>query len=288
MHNLRIGFAGLGAMGAPMAANLLRAGFIVSVYNRTAERCRPLVERGAIACQTLAELGSSSDVAITMVSDTPDVEAILFQPGGIAPSLAAGAVVIDMSTIAPSAAIRFAQMLSQRSISMLDAPVSGGEAGANAGTLSIMVGGDRDVFERCQPILNAIGTNIVYAGPAGRGQMTKLVNQIAASLNLLAAVEAVRVARAAGLNVQDTLRVIGGGAGASWMLTNLGPKIAAEDFAPGFRIRLQDKDLKLAEAFSAELGLETPGLALTASLFHDAVERGLGELGNQGLYRLWE
>lgn len=131
MHNLRIGFAGLGTMGAPMAANLLRAGFIVSVYNRTAERCRPLVERGAIACQTLAELGSSSDVAITMVSDTPDVEAILFQPGGIAPSLAAGTVVIDMSTIAPSAAIRFAQMLSQRSISMLDAPVSGGETGAN-------------------------------------------------------------------------------------------------------------------------------------------------------------
>jgi 3-hydroxyisobutyrate dehydrogenase len=288
MHDLRIGFAGLGTMGAPMAANLLRAGFSVSVYNRTAGRCGPLVELGAFACQTLAELGSSSDVVITMVSDTPDVEAILLQPDGIAASLAAGAVVIDMSTIAPSAAVRFAQILSQRSISMLDAPVSGGEGGAKAGTLSIMVGGDRNVYERCLPILSALGTNIVYAGPSGRGQMTKLVNQIATSLNLLAAVEAVRVAQAAGLNVKDTLHVIGGGAGASWMLTNLGPKIAAGDFAPGFSIRLQDKDLKLAKAFTAELALETPGLALTASLFHDALERGLGELGNQGLYRLWE
>ena len=288
MHRLRIGFIGLGTMGAPMAANLLRAGFGVSVYNRTPERCAPLVEWGATACHTLVELGSMSDVVITMVSDTPDVEAILFQPGGIASSLAAGAVVIDMSTIAPSAAIRFSKRLSDRSISMLDAPVSGGETGARAGALSIMVGGDRDVFERCQTILTALGANIVYAGSAGRGQMTKMVNQIATSLNLLAAVEVVRVARATGLDLQDTLQVIGGGAGASWMLTHLGPKIASGDFAPGFSIRLQYKDLKLALAFAGELALETPGLAMTASLFHDAVEHGLGELGNQGLYRLCE
>jgi len=227
-------------------------------------------------------------VVITIVSDTPDVEAVLFSPDGIAASLAPGGVVIDMSTIAPAAAVRFAKMLAERSIGMLDAPVSGGEPGAVKGTLSIMVGGEPQVFERCLPVLQAMGRNIVHAGPSGRGQMTKLVNQIATSLNLLAAVEVVRVAKAAGLDAEDTLRVIGGGAGASWMLENLGPKIAAGDWTPGFRIRLQDKDLRLAKAFAAELGLETPGLALTAALFHTANERGLGEAGNQGLYLLWE
>ncbi|MCU1258990.1 MAG: tartronate semialdehyde reductase [Bryobacterales bacterium] len=275
-------------MGAPMAATLLRSGFILSVYNRTTARCGPLVELGARACETLGELGAASDVVITMVSDTPDVEAILFGSGGLAASLAPGAVIIDMSTIAPAAAVRFAKLLAERSVAMLDAPVSGGEAGARSGTLSIMVGGERAVFERILPVLNAMGTSVVHAGPAGRGQMTKLINQIATSLNLLAAVEVVRVARAAGLNVEDTLRVICGGAGASWLLTNLGPKIAAEDFAPGFRIRLQDKDLQLARAFAGGLGVETPGLALAASLFRRALEYGLGELGNHGLYRLWD
>jgi 3-hydroxyisobutyrate dehydrogenase-like beta-hydroxyacid dehydrogenase len=288
MHDGRIGFVGLGIMGAPMAANLVRAGFTVSVYDRLAERCQPLVGLGAKACGSLAELASESSVVITMVPDTPDVDALLFQPEGIAQSLPAGSVVIDMSTIAPGAAVRFARQLSERSIAMLDAPVSGGEPGARTGRLSIMVGGERDVFDRCVPIFRALGADVVYTGPNGRGQMTKLVNQIVTSLNLVAAVEAVRVARAAGLDLDDTLQVIGGGAGSSWMLTHLGPKIACGDFAPGFSIRLQDKDLRLALAFAGELGIETPGAALAASLFHQACERGLGDLGNHGLYRLWE
>jgi 3-hydroxyisobutyrate dehydrogenase len=247
-----------------------------------------LAALGASVCPALADLGSSNEVVITMISDTPDVEEVLFQQQALAPAMKPGSVFIDMSTIAPSATVRFANLLAERSIAMLDAPVSGGEPGAKAGTLSIMVGGRREVFESCLPIFQAVGSNIVYMGPSGHGQMTKMVNQTVASLNLLATVEAVRVARASGLNVEDVLQVIGGGAGSSWMLTHLGPKIASGDFAPGFTIRLQDKDLQLARNFASELGVEAPGLALTSSLYRQAADQGLGELGNHGLYRLWK
>jgi 3-hydroxyisobutyrate dehydrogenase len=199
-----------------------------------------------------------------------------------------GSVFVDMSTIAPSATVRFARLLAELSIAMLDAPVSGGEAGARAETLSVMVGGRREVFESCLPIFQTIGNNIVHMGPSGHGQMTKMINQTVTSLNLLATVEAVRLARSAGLNVDDALQLIGGGAGTSWMLTHLGPKIASGDFAPGFTIRLQNKDLQLASSFAAELGVEAPGLALTSSLYRQAIDQGLGTLGNHGLYRLWK
>ncbi len=288
MQGTKLGFAGLGIMGAPMAANLVRAGFAVSVYDRVAERREQLADLGAKACESLAELASLSTVVITMLPDTPDVEAVLFQPGGVAETLSPGSMVIDMSTIAPGATAQFARRLRERSIWMLDAPVSGGEPGARTGRLSIMAGGEREVYDRCLPIFRAMGSEIVYAGPSGRGQMTKLVNQVATSLNLVAAVEVIRVARAAGLDLDDTLHVVGGGAGSSWMLTHLGPKIAAGDFAPGFSIRLQDKDLRLALEFAGELGIETPGAAFAASLFRQACEQGLGDLGNHGLYRLWE
>jgi 3-hydroxyisobutyrate dehydrogenase len=287
MPSLKLGFVGLGIMGAPMASNLVRAGFNLSVYNRTPSRCDPLADLGATVVRSLAELGASSDVVIAMVSDTPDVEAILFQPAGLASAMKPGSIFIDMSSIAPSATARFAHLLSERSIAMLDAPVSGGEAGAKAGTLSIMAGGPPETFERCRPILQAIGSSILHMGPSGSGQVAKLINQTVTSLNLLAAVEAVRLAQAAGLDVNDTLRVIGGGAGGSWMISHLGPKIAAGDFAPGFRIRLQDKDLRNAAEFASQLGIEAPGLALASLLFRQAIARGLGELGNHGLYRLW-
>ncbi len=283
-----MGFVGLGIMGAPMASNLVRAGFPVSVYNRTPSRCEALAAQGATVCPALSTLGASSDVIVTVVSDTGDVEEVLFQPRGLAASMKPGSVLIDMSTIAPSATVRFARQLGEISIAMLDAPVSGGEAGAKAGTLSVMVGGGREVFDRYLPIFRSVGKNIVYMGPSGHGQMTKMINQTVTSLNLLATVEAVRLARAAGLNVDDALQVIGGGAGSSWMLSNLGPKIASEDFTPGFRIRLQNKDLALASSLAAELGVEAPGLALTSSLYRQAVQEGLGELGNHGLYRLWK
>lgn len=284
---MKLGFAGLGIMGAPMASNLVRAGFDIKVYNRTPSRSAPLAALGATVASSLAELGNSCDAVIAIVSDTPDVEAILFQPDGLAVAMKPGSVFIDMSSIAPSATVRFARVLAERSIAMLDAPVSGGEAGAKAGTLSIMVGGPPEIFERCRSVLQAMGSSVVHLGPSGSGQMTKLINQTVTSLNLLAAVEAVRLAQTAGVNVNDALRVIGGGAGGSWMISHLAPKIAAGDFHPGFTIKLQDKDLRNAAAFAAELGVDLPGLALTSKLFAQALEKGLGDLANHGLYRLW-
>ena len=171
---------------------------------------------------------------------------------------------------------------------MLDAPVSGGEAGAEAGTLSIMVGGERAVYERCLPLFHAMGKNVIYMGANGNGQKTKMVNQVVGALNLLATVEGIRLAAAAGLNVDDALKAVGGGAAGSWMLSNIGPRIARADFAPGFTIRLQDKDMRLALELFHDLGMDSPGTELTASLFRKAVERGLGEIGNHGIYRLWE
>ena len=284
---MKLGFAGLGIMGAPMASNLVRAGFDLRVYNRTPSRCGRLAALGGTVVSSLAELGASCDVVIAIVSDTPDVEAILFQPDGLAAAMKPGSVFIDMSSIAPSATVRFAHLLAERSIAMLDAPVSGGEAGAKAGTLSIMVGGPPDVFERCRPVLQAMGNNVVYLGPSGSGQMTKLINQTVTSLNLLAAVEAVRLAQTAGVDVNDALRVIGAGAGGSWMISHLAPRIASGDFKPGFTIKLQDKDLRNAAEFALQLGIDLPGLALTSQLFAQAIAKGLGDLANHGLYRLW-
>jgi 3-hydroxyisobutyrate dehydrogenase len=284
---MTIGFIGLGIMGSPMALNLLRAGYSLGVYNRTAAKCAVLADAGAQVYDSATALGSQSDVVITMVSDTPDVEAVLFGATGVAHGLRAGGVVIDMSTISPSAAEQFAERLRSRSIEMLDAPVSGGEAGAKAATLSIMVGGNEAVFHRCLPVLQALGKNIILLGPNGSGQKTKLVNQIVGAINLLATVEGLRVARAAGLNLPQLHQAISGGAAASWMLSNLGPRIIAQDFEPGFSIRLQTKDLRLADEFVRELRLDAPGTSLVHRLFEAALQKGLANQGNQGLYNLW-
>lgn len=284
----RVGFAGLGIMGRPMAANILKAGFPLSVYNRTRSRCDALIQQGASGCQSLRELAAASDLVITMVSDTPDVESVLFQENGIAQGLHPGSVVVDMSTISPRATAEFARRMAEHSVAMLDAPVSGGESGAIAGTLSIMAGGAPDTFQRCLPVLQAMGKTIVYTGTNGSGQKTKLVNQVIGSLNLLATIEGLRLAKAAGLSMDETISAVSAGAAGSWMLANLGPKIAAGDFRPGFFVRLQQKDLRLAAEFFQELGIEAPGTELTSRLFTEAVQRGLGEYGNQGLYKLWD
>jgi 3-hydroxyisobutyrate dehydrogenase-like beta-hydroxyacid dehydrogenase len=284
---MNAGFIGLGIMGAPMAANLLKAGFPLAVYNRTPSRCGPLQALGAVACETPAEVARRSDVVVTIVSETRDVEAVLFGPDGAAEGLRPGSVVIDMSTISPAATVEFAARLRAQGVDMLDAPVSGGESGAIEGRLSIMAGGPREAFDRCLPLFEAMGRKIVHTGGNGNGQRTKLVNQVVGSLNLLAVVEGVRMAQAAGLDPNVTLEAIGGGAAGSWMWSNLGPKIFAGDFAPGFSIRLHQKDLRLAKESLEELGLDAPGTALLHRLFTEALDRGLGEQGNQGLFDLW-
>ncbi len=283
----KVGFVGLGIMGAPMAANLLKAGFPIAIYNRTPSKCDALGKAGALVCLTPADVARQSNIVFTMVSDTPDVEAVLFKDDGVAAGIKPGGVVVDTSTISATATVEFADRLQKQSVVMLDAPVSGGESGAISGMLSIMVGGDRQAFDRCLPLLKAMGNNIVYTGASGSGQKTKMVNQVVGSLNLLAIVEGLRLAVAAGLDLPSTIQAIGAGAAGSWMVSNQGPKIAAGDFSPGFFIKLHQKDLRLASELLRDLKLDAPGTELTFRLFSEAAEKGLGDLGNQGLYKLW-
>jgi 3-hydroxyisobutyrate dehydrogenase len=242
---------------------------------------------GAAVADSPQEVATVCEVVITMISDTQGVEEVLFGSHGVSYGAKENSVVIDASTIAPRAAREFGAHLQAKRCELLDAPVTGGESGARAGTLGIMVGGKQEVFARCLPIFQAIGKTIIYAGPNGNGQKTKLVNQLVGAINLLAAVEGIRLASAAGLNPEDTLRVVSSGAASSWMVTNLGPKILAKDFSPGFSIRLQHKDLRLLEEFITELGGDFPGAKLSYQLFSAALQERLGEQGNQGLINLW-
>lgn len=284
---MNVGFVGLGIMGQPMAANLIKAGFSLTVFDRVTERAAPLTEMGARTGESPAAVAAESDTLITMLPETPDVEAVLFGDCGIASALKSGSVFIDMSTISASASMEFARRLREQSVEMLDAPVSGGEPGARAARLSIMAGGDREVFERSLPLFQAMGNNVVYAGPSGYGQKTKMVNQIVGSLNLLAVVEGMRLAQAAGLDLKTTLQAVSGGAAGSWMWQNLGPRVAEQDYRPGFMIRHHAKDLRLTVQLLHELGVDAPGAELCHQLFQKAMEKGFGELGNQGLIKLW-
>jgi 3-hydroxyisobutyrate dehydrogenase len=273
-------------MGRPMALNLVKAGFKLTVFNRTRSKTEPLAAAGADVADSAAEVARASDVVITIVSDTPDVESVLFGSDGLLHGVAAGKVVTDMSTISPDATIGFANRLAEKGCEMLDAPVSGGEKGAIEATLSIMVGGKREVFDRCLPLFNAMGKTIAYTGPNGNGQKTKLVNQIICATNIVSMVEGLRFARLAGLDMETTLKLVSSGAAGSWMLSNLAPRILAGDFAPGFMIKLQQKDLRLVRETIQKIGATLPGTDLAYKLFTEAVAEGLGEQGTQGLINL--
>jgi 3-hydroxyisobutyrate dehydrogenase len=285
---MHIGFIGLGIMGKPMAMNLLKAGFTLIVYNRTAGKCGPLVDAGASAVSSPREAAESSDVVVTIVSDTPDVEAVLFGEKGIWHGLKGGQVLIDMSSISPAETQRYAARLRGRNVEMLDAPVTGGEKGAIDGTLAIMVGGKRETFDTCLPIFQAMGKTIVYAGESGSGQKTKLVNQLLCAQHIVAMADGLRFARQSGLDMETTLKVVSSGAAGSWMLSNLAPRILQNDFAPGFTIKLQQKDLRLVHEALQEMGGTYPATDLAYTLFTEAVAKGLGELGTQGFINLYE
>lgn len=282
-----IGFIGLGLMGKPMAENLFRAGFPLAIFNRTREKCAGLAAAGASVKESPRQVAEGSEMVITVLPDTQTVERVLFGEEGIFLGLKESSIVIDMSTISPRATVEFARRLETRKCQMLDAPVSGGEQGAVAGTLSIMVGGPKNAFEKSLPIFQALGKTISYTGSVGNGQKTKLVNQLVGATNLLAAIEGLRLARAAGLDLETTLQAVSSGAASSWMLTNLGPLILKGNFAPGFSIRLQRKDLQLLHEWICELGGDFPAANLAHSLFTKALEMGFGDQGNQGLVNIW-
>jgi len=284
----KLGFIGVGVMGGPMASNLFRAGLELTIYDRARSQCEKLVPLGANLADSSRQVAAASEIVITMVPDTATVEQVLFGENGVAGGLKPGAVVIDMSTISPLATLEFGKRLAAMGCEMLDAPVSGGPKGAIEGTLGIMAGGPREVFDRCLPIFQAMGKTITYTGPLGNGQKTKLVNQLVGATNLLGAVEGLRLARRAGLDVPTTLQAVGSGVANSWMLANLIPLILKKDFAPGFSIRLQHKDLKLLTDWIASLGGDFPAAQMVFSLFSKAMEMGLEAQGNQGLINIWE
>ena len=279
----RVGFVGLGIMGAPMAANLLGAGFEVTVWNRTAARAEPLVALGARLAGSPAAVASASEITVSCVSDSPDVELVALGPGGIIEGAQAGSTYIDCSTISPAVARTVAAALSAKGVDMLDAPVSGGDVGAKAGTLAIMVGGEEKVFERCLPVLQAMGKTIVLCGPSGSGQVVKLCNQVAGALNLLAMAEAITLSRRAGVDPAKMLEVVGAGAASSWMIQNLGPRAVRGDFAPGFMVELMQKDLRLVQETSAETATPLPGAALVQQILRTLEARGRGKDGTQAI-----
>jgi len=281
--SMRVGVIGLGIMGAPMARNLLRAGHAVTVHSRTRARVDALVADGATAADSPAAVAAVVDAVVTMLPDTPDVRAVIAGPAGVLAGARPGLLAIDMSTIAPDAARALAAEAAAASVAFLDAPVSGGEPGAVAGTLSIMVGGDEAAFARAEPIFAALGRQVTYMGGPGQGQMTKLVNQVVGAATLAAVAEGVVLATRAGLEPAAVLRAVGGGAAASWMLTNLAPRMQRRDFAPGFMVKLQQKDLRLARAAAEQLGVRLPLTAAVDELLTAVAAKGGGALGTQAI-----
>lgn len=281
----KIGFIGLGIMGKPMALNLIKAGFEVTVWNRTASKMDELVSAGAASASSPAEVAEQSDIIITIVSDTPDVQEVILGDNGIINTVRAGSVVIDMSTISPSVTKDIAAALAEKEVDMLDAPVSGGDSGAIAGTLAIMVGGKKEVVERCRPVFEAMGKTITHVGGNGQGQTVKLCNQILVSVTNLAVCEAITLAETAGVDPHVMVEATKNGAAGSWQLANLGPKMADRDFDPGFRIDLQQKDLRLALEAIGELELSSPALALVHQLFNSNLSNGEKAEGTQALIK---
>ena len=272
-----IGFAGLGTMGAAMAANLARAGFPLRVWNRTPGRAAALVELGATEAASPADLTSGSDVVITCVSDTPDVEAVLFGPDGVAAGASAGLLVIDCSTISPSATRDFATRLAERSVRLVDAPVSGGSEGAQKATLTIFVGGEEADVERARPVLEALGKTITHVGPVGSGQAVKAVNQVILAGAYLGVAEGIVLAIKAGLDVEQVVGALSGGAAQSWVLANRSGRMIANDYPLGFKVALHRKDLQIALDLARELGATLPVSALAADMESALIAGGHAE-----------
>lgn len=284
----RIGFIGLGIMGRGMVANLLKAGLPVRVWNRTASRMDPLVQAGAEAGKDPADVASGSEIVITCVSDTPDVEEVILGERGVISGARPGSLVVDMSTISPSVTREVGDRLGEEGLAMLDAPISGGSEGAANGTLSIMVGGAEDQVERAMPAFRAMGKTITHVGPIGAGQTVKLVNQIVVVVNMLAVGEGLLFAEAAGVDLAKTLDAITGGAAGSWMLQNRGPQVIERDWRPGFMIDLQQKDLRLALDAADEMGVPLLGTATVFQLYRTLQRAGLGTEGNHALAKALE
>jgi 2-hydroxy-3-oxopropionate reductase len=284
----RLGFIGLGIMGRPMARNLLRAGFTLTVHSRSAPPVEELEREGAAAADSPAAVAGASDIVVTMLPDTPDVEQVLFGDAGVAQGARDGALVVDMSTIDPEATRRFASKLGERGVAMLDAPVSGGEAGAVEGTLAIMVGGTDASFERVLPVLQVMGKQVVHIGSSGAGQVTKACNQLIAGATVEAVAEALVLAAKAGVDPAKVREALLGGFAGSRILEVHGRRMLDGDFEPGFKARLHRKDAGIVLDTARRLGVPVPSFAAVADALERLVESGGGDLDHSALVTLLE
>lgn len=264
-------------MGVPMALNLLKAGYDVTVHNRTRDRERPVVEAGAQRADSPQAAAASAEIIITCVSDTPDVEAVILGEQGIVHGANTGAIVVDMSTISPTATQKMAAALAAKGIHMVDAPVSGGTEGAQKGTLSIMVGGDPQIVEKVSPVLKAMGQTITHIGPIGSGQITKAINQIIVAGTYWSVAEGIALGMKAGLDMERVVQAVGSGAAGSWGLTNRSGNMIANEYPLGFRVRLHQKDLNIALNAARELGVTLPMAAYVEQIETGLMARGYGD-----------
>jgi len=283
-----IGFIGTGVMGKSMAANLQNAGYSIAVYTRTKEKAEELIKQGAAWKNTIAELSRSVDVIITMVGYPNDVEDVYFNKNGILESAKSGSYIIDMTTSKPDLAEKIYTEAKRKGLYAMDAPVSGGDIGAKNGKLAIMVGGDKEHFGVVSPLFNIMGENIILQGEAGAGQHTKLANQITIASNMIGVSEAIIYAKKAGLDPVRVLDSITSGAAGSWSLSNLAPRMIQGDFAPGFYVKHFIKDMTIALESAQEMGLSTPGLALSLDLYKELAEKGENDSGTQALIKLFD
>lgn len=283
-----VGFIGIGTMGREMAINLAKAGHRVAAYDVRREAAQELASSGIRAAATIAEAAAGADVVITMLPDTPDVEAVVYGNGGLLANPPPGKLVVDMSTIAPGAVRRMHADLARVGVAFIDAPVSGGPLGARNAALSIMAGGDAAAFEKAKPFFAGMGTTITHVGESGAGQTVKLCNQLICGINIQAICEALALGRAAGVDLQQLRKVLLGGSAASWMLDKLGPQMIEGDASAGFRIDLMLKDLRLVAQQAQENNVPLPATALVTTQYLDARAHGEGSNGNQALFRVYD
>lgn len=282
----RVGFVGLGTMGAAMAANIARAGFPLTVWNRTPGRAAGLVELGVVEAPSPGAVAAGADIVVVCVSDTPDVEAVLLGPDGVAEGARPGTLIVDCSTISPSATRDFAERLGSAGVHLIDAPVSGGSEGALKATLTIFVGGDTADLERARPVLEAMGRTITLMGPVGAGQAAKAVNQVILAGTYLGVAEGVVLALKAGLDPEQTVAALSGGAAQSWVLTNRSGRMIADDYPLGFKVALHLKDLNIGLALAAETGTSLPIAALCAAFENGLVAQGHADEDMSALARV--
>ena len=285
---MKLGFVGLGIMGRAMALNLRKAGHSLWVHGRRPETMKPLTAAGATACSSPKDVAANADMIFICVSDTPDVEQVILGEHGLVQGARAGSVVVDMSTISPAATRRFVEELKKRGADMLDAPVSGGEVGAINATLSIMVGGKPEVFARVQPLFAAMGKNIVHVGDHGAGQVAKACNQVVVAVTIEAVAEALTFARKNGVDPAKVRAALMGGFAGSKILEVHGQRMLDNDFKPGFKVKLHQKDLKIVMDDAHKLGLALPGAALVAQHLNALMGAGDGELDSAAIVKVIE